>query len=174
MSIGHILLAAALFAIPVLLKYFLAFEMRTLVESLRSREEEVRRLSAQWRSLERERLVMRRAINQVRTQKRHATHRRERLERQHRQVGGGYGAMAAEPEQEAESYSVAAKAADVSSADATFAARPPDAAFVPATDQLSDRSETAVRSATRGRRARTKGLDGAAGLDEAAPAMAAS
>ena len=81
MSIGHILLAAAIFAIPVLLKYFLAFETRSLVESLRSREEEVRRLSAQWRSLERERLVMRRAINQVRTQKRHAAQRRERLER---------------------------------------------------------------------------------------------
>ena len=121
MSIGHILLAAAIFAIPVLLKYFLAFETRSLVESLRSREEEVRRLSAQWRSLERERLVMRRAINQVRTQKRHAAQRRERLELLHRQGAGGYFAMESEPA--AASYPADAhQAPDTNSPDATLAA----------------------------------------------------
>ncbi len=123
MSIGHILLAAAIFAIPVLLKYFLAFETRSLVESLRSREEEVRRLSAQWRSLERERLVMRRAINQVRTQKRHAAQRRERLERLHRQGAGGAVAMEGESEPAAASYPADAhQAPDTNSPDATLAA----------------------------------------------------
>ena len=90
MSIGHILFSAALFAIPVLLKYYLAFETRTLVENLRSGEEEVRRLSARWQALERERLIMRRAVEQVSTQKRHAATRRERLEDLHRRMAFDY------------------------------------------------------------------------------------
>ena len=90
MIISHILVAAALVAIPVLLKYFLAFETRTLFENLRSQEEEVRRMSAHWQALERERLVMRRAIRQVATQKRHAATRRERLELMQRRIASDY------------------------------------------------------------------------------------
>jgi hypothetical protein len=90
MTIGHILLSAVLFAIPVLLKYYLAFETRSLVENLRSQEEEVRRLSAQWQALERESLIMRRAVKQVATQKRHAATRRERLEDMQRRIASDY------------------------------------------------------------------------------------
>ena len=80
MGIGVILLIAFLLAIPILIKYFLAFETQSLLDNLKECEEEVKYLSGQWRALERERLVMRRAINQVSTQKRSARNRREQLE----------------------------------------------------------------------------------------------
>ena len=84
MSIEHVVLAAGFLAIPVCVKYFLAFETRSLLENLKEQEEEVRYLSAQWRALERERQVLRRAVNQVASQHRQAQTRRglieERLE----------------------------------------------------------------------------------------------
>ena len=80
MSIGFILLIAFLLAIPILIKYFLAFETKSLLDNLRECEEEVKYLSAQWRALEREQLVMRRAISQVSSQKRSARNRCEQLE----------------------------------------------------------------------------------------------
>jgi hypothetical protein len=80
MSIGVILLTAFLLAIPIFIKYFLAFETKNLLDNLKECEEEVKYLSAQWRAMERERLVMRRAINQVSSQERSARTRRERLE----------------------------------------------------------------------------------------------
>ena len=76
MSTGTILLIALLLAIPISVKYLLAFEARNLLERLRDQEDEVKYLSAQWRALERERLVMRRAVNQVEGQRRQAQTRR--------------------------------------------------------------------------------------------------
>ena len=88
MGIEHVVLAAGFLAIPVCVKYLLAFETRSLLENLKEQEEEVRYLSAQWRALERERQVLRRAVNQVANHHRQAQTRRglieERLEHLHR------------------------------------------------------------------------------------------
>ena len=87
MSIGVILLIAFLLAVPILIKYFLAFEAKSLLDNLKACEEEVKYLSAQWRALEREHLVMRRALNQVSSQKRSARNRREQLEQAQHAMG---------------------------------------------------------------------------------------
>ena len=87
MSVGVIFLVAILLAIPILIKYFLAFETKSLLDNLKECEEEVKYLSAQWHALEREHLVMRRAINQVSSQKRSARNRREQLEQAQQAMG---------------------------------------------------------------------------------------
>ena len=87
MSIVVILLIAFLLAVPILIKYFLAFEAKSLLDNLKACEEEVKYLSAQWRALEREHLVMRRALNQVSSQKRSARNRREQLEQAQHAMG---------------------------------------------------------------------------------------
>ena len=85
MSAGVILLVGLFLALPVFVKYLLSFETRSLLESLREQEEHVRQLSAQWRALEREHRVVRRAVSQVSNQHRHVRTRRglaaEKLER---------------------------------------------------------------------------------------------
>jgi hypothetical protein len=65
-----ILLAAFFLAIPVGIKYLLAFETRGLMKILYEQEGEVRYLEAQLESLERERLVVSRAMDQVKDQRR--------------------------------------------------------------------------------------------------------
>ena len=79
MSVGHILLAAILVAIPLIIKYFLAFEARAMFEALRTLEAEVRQMSAYWQALEKEKLIVRKAVDQVVTQRHHANTRRERV-----------------------------------------------------------------------------------------------
>jgi len=65
-----IFLAAFFLAIPVGIKYLLAFETRGLMKILYEQEGEVRYLEAQLESLEREQLVVKRAMNQVKDQRR--------------------------------------------------------------------------------------------------------
>ena len=77
----HIVIIAALFlAIPISIKYLLAFETRNLVESLKAQEKEVKFLSAQFQALEQERQVLRKAVNQIESQCRRARTRRSLVE----------------------------------------------------------------------------------------------
>lgn len=85
MSAGVILLIGLFLALPIFVKYLLSFETRSLLEDLHEQEDQVRHLSAQWRALEREHRVVRRAVSQVSNQHRHVRTRRglaaEKLER---------------------------------------------------------------------------------------------
>ena len=85
MDIGLILLVALFLAIPVAVKYALAFETKSLIDQLRKQEEEVKYMAVQLRALEREKIVARRAMRHVRGQHQQAEVRRsmisEKLER---------------------------------------------------------------------------------------------
>jgi FtsZ-binding cell division protein ZapB len=72
METKAILLAAAILAVPISVKYLLAFEVRTMLDVLRQQEREVRLLTAQLRALEQEKATVRRAAAQVETQRRRA------------------------------------------------------------------------------------------------------
>lgn len=76
---GFVLLSALLLAVPVGIKYLLAFQTRHLVEILKRREREVQQLAAQFEAAEREGLVMSRAVRQVDGQRRQALARQERV-----------------------------------------------------------------------------------------------
>lgn len=84
METKAILLAATFLAIPIFVKYLLAFETRSMLEALKHREREVRLLTAQLQALEQEHRVVQRATVQVQTQRRRAQTQRgmaeERLE----------------------------------------------------------------------------------------------
>jgi len=79
-EVGFILLSAFFLAIPVGVKYLLAFQTKILVETLKKQEREVQRLAAQLEVVEREKVVMGRAVRQVENQRRQAHTRRERVE----------------------------------------------------------------------------------------------
>jgi hypothetical protein len=74
---GFILLSALFLAIPVWIKYLLAFQARELIATLKRQEREVQILTAQLRATDREFVVVNRAFRQVETQHRHARTRRE-------------------------------------------------------------------------------------------------
>lgn len=76
---GFVLFSAFLLAVPVCIKYLLAFQTRHLVETLKRREREVQQLVAQFEAVERECLVVSRAVRQIDGQRRQARVRRERV-----------------------------------------------------------------------------------------------
>ena len=69
MSAGFILLAAFFIAIPVFVKYFLAFETREMLDTLKQQDREVQNLFYELQALEQERAVLRRAIHQIENQR---------------------------------------------------------------------------------------------------------
>ena len=75
-----ILLSALLLAVPVTIKYTLAFRTRKLVGELRRRERDVQRLRARVEAVEQEAVVVARAVRQVDTQRRHAGARKAMVE----------------------------------------------------------------------------------------------
>ena len=95
METKAILLAAAFLAVPISVKYLLAFEVRNMLEILRNQEKEVRVLSAQLQALEQERRVVQRATAQIQTQRRRVQAQRsvaeERLEKVLRLLGQAVG-----------------------------------------------------------------------------------
>ena len=83
-----ILLAGFFLAIPIGIKYLLAFETRGLMKVLCEQEGEVRYLEAQLESLERERLVVKRAMSQVNDQRRWVDIRRDSKAQELEQMNG--------------------------------------------------------------------------------------
>ena len=83
-----ILLAAFFLAIPIGIKYLLAFETRGLMKVFYEQEGEVRYLETQLESLERERLVVKRAMSQVHEQRRWVDIRRDSKARELEQMNG--------------------------------------------------------------------------------------
>ena len=75
-----ILLSAVLLAVPVSVKYMLAFQMRKLVGEMKRREREVQRLRSRAEAAEQEVLVVGRAVRQIDTQRRHAHTRKAIVE----------------------------------------------------------------------------------------------
>ena len=76
---GFVLFSAFLLAVPVSIKYLLAFQTRHLVGILKRREREVQQLAAQLEAMERESLVVSRAVRQVDGQRHQARVRRQRV-----------------------------------------------------------------------------------------------
>ena len=72
METKAVLLVAAFLAVPISIKYLLAFETRSMLEALKHREKEVRLLTAQLQALEQEYRVVQRATVQIQTQRRRA------------------------------------------------------------------------------------------------------
>ena len=88
MDVSTVLIAAACLAIPISVKYLLAFEIRRLLDTLESQEKEMKTLSWQLQALERERRVVSQALHQVENQRLRAQTRRhlvqDRLEQMRR------------------------------------------------------------------------------------------
>lgn len=78
-DVNFILWSALFLSVPLGIKYWIAFQARHLLDDLKAREKEIALLSAQAEALERQKLVMRRAVNQVTSQSRQAQVRREVL-----------------------------------------------------------------------------------------------
>jgi hypothetical protein len=79
-EVGFILLSALFLAVPVSIKYLLAFQMRHMVTVLKRQEREVQQLAMYLEAIEHESLVTRRAVRQVEGQRRQAQARRELIE----------------------------------------------------------------------------------------------
>ena len=78
-EVNFILLSALFLSVPLGIKYWIAFQTRHLLYALRTREKEVSLLTAQAEALDSQKLVMRRAVNQITSQGRQAQARRELL-----------------------------------------------------------------------------------------------
>ena len=78
-EVNFILLSALFLSLPLGIKYWIAFQTRHLLDDLRAREMEVSLLSAQAEALDSQKVVMRRAVNQITSQGRQAHVRRELL-----------------------------------------------------------------------------------------------
>mgnify|MGYP003334709114 CR=1 FL=1 len=79
-EVGFILLSALFLAVPVVIKYAIAFQVRGLLDHVRSQERLVHALSIQLDGLESEKVVVRRALSQVRSQRTQAAVRRQQEE----------------------------------------------------------------------------------------------
>ncbi|MGY8824335.1 MAG: hypothetical protein ACKVJG_10440 [Candidatus Latescibacterota bacterium] len=75
-EVVFILLSAFFLAIPVAIKYAIAFQTRGMLDQLRQQERLVHLLSLQLDAMESEKTVIRRALAQVGTQRRQAQNRR--------------------------------------------------------------------------------------------------
>ena len=71
-EVNFILLSALFLSVPLGIKYWIAFQTRHLLDDLRAREKEVSLLSAQAEALDSQKVVMRRAVNQITSQGRQA------------------------------------------------------------------------------------------------------
>ena len=78
-EVNFILLSALFLSVPLGIKYWIAFQARHLLDDLKARELEVSLLAAQAEALDSQKLVMRRAVNQITSQGRQAQVRRELL-----------------------------------------------------------------------------------------------
>ena len=78
-EVSFILISAFCLSVPLGVKYLIAFQTRHLLDDLKGREREVERLVSQAEALESQRMVMRRAVDQVGSQCRQAQIRGERL-----------------------------------------------------------------------------------------------
>ena len=79
-EVSFILLSALFLSVPLGIKYLIAFQTRHLLDDLKTREREVELLAVQAEALERQTVVMRRAVDQVGSQHRQVQARREMLE----------------------------------------------------------------------------------------------
>lgn len=86
MSTQITLIAALLLAVPILVKYLLAFQLRQLLDQLKARDREVRGLLAQLQALRQEHLAVRKAKMQVEQQHQRAQVRRSLIEERLGQV----------------------------------------------------------------------------------------
>ena len=80
MTVQHILFAALLLAVPISMKYFLAFEVRKMVAVLKANERQVARLTTRCAALVRERDVVASALAQVEGRRRRFRARRSLIE----------------------------------------------------------------------------------------------
>lgn len=81
-EVAFILLSAFFLAIPVVIKYTIAFQTRSMLNQLRSQERIVHTLSLQLEGVQSEKVAVRRALSQVHTQRRQADARRQLQEEQ--------------------------------------------------------------------------------------------
>ena len=80
MGADYLFLSAAMLAIPMSMKYLLAFEIRKKVAVLRARERHVESMANRLEALEREQGVVHGALVQVEDQRRWAQTRQGRIE----------------------------------------------------------------------------------------------
>ena len=81
-DVAFILLSAFFLAVPVVIKYTIAFQMRSMLSQLRNQERSVHALSLQLEGMQSEKMAVRRALTQVHAQRRQADVRRQLQEEQ--------------------------------------------------------------------------------------------
>ena len=85
-DVAFILLSAFFLAVPVVIKYTIAFQTRGMFNQLRSQEQLVHALSLQLEGMQSEKVAVRRALTQVHAQCRQADVRRQLQEEKLQQV----------------------------------------------------------------------------------------
>ena len=81
-DVAFILLSAFFLAVPVVIKYTIAFQTRSMLSQLRNQERSVHALSLQLEGMQSEKMAVRRALTQVHAQRRQADVRRQLQEEQ--------------------------------------------------------------------------------------------
>ena len=81
-DVAFILLSAFFLAVPVVIKYTIAFQTRSMLGQLRNQERSVHALSLQLEGMQSEKTAVRRALTQVHAQRRQADARRQLQEEQ--------------------------------------------------------------------------------------------
>ena len=81
-DVAFILLSAFFLAVPVVIKYTIAFQTRSMLSQLRNQERSVHALSLQLEGMQSEKMAVRRALTQVHAQHRQADVRRQLQEEQ--------------------------------------------------------------------------------------------
>ena len=81
-DVAFILLSAFFLAVPVVIKYTIAFQTRSMLSQLRNQERSVHVLSLQLESMQSEKMAVCRALTQVHAQRRQADARRKLQEEQ--------------------------------------------------------------------------------------------
>ena len=85
-DVAFILLSAFFLAVPVVIKYTIAFQTRSMLSQLRNQERSVHALSLQLEGMQSEKMAVRRALTQVYAQRRQADVRRQLQEEQLKHV----------------------------------------------------------------------------------------
>ena len=81
-GVAFIFLSAFFLAVPVVIKYTIAFQTRSMLSQLRNQERSVHALSLQLEGMQSEKMAVRRALTQVHAQRRQADARRQLQEEQ--------------------------------------------------------------------------------------------
>ncbi len=81
-DVAFILLSAFFLAVPVVIKYTIAFQTRSMLSQLRNQERSVHALSLRLEGMQSEKMAVRRALTQVHAQRRQADVRRQLQEEQ--------------------------------------------------------------------------------------------